>query len=435
MPQKQIHAEMIAHARAGLAVVRLKGGDPFIFGRGFEELTAAREAGIACEVVPGITSAIAAPASAGIPVTCRGKARTFAIATPQTGTGSPLSQRDYVALAAIDTLSLLMPLSELTPLCEALIAAGRSPSTPAAIIEHGTTPRQRTHRGTLASFAAHGAMGAQSPALFVVGDVVACARESAREGALAGRTILVTRPHTASGELTRRLRLLGAHAINAPLISIHPAQPRSDDWRYVLWDWIIFCSLHGVREFWRELSRQGLDARWLASGRVAAVGPKTAAELRRIGIHADFVPSEHRAHALAREFATLEPRRNLSVLFPCGTLAREELPEALHAQGHVVHPMLVYETRSQPLDEHARARVQQGVDAILLYSPSAVRGLAESRVDIGNARIICVGPTTARAARDAGLGDVLVPNMYGDAGVIELLLREAAKKGGAAHGT
>jgi uroporphyrinogen III methyltransferase / synthase len=418
MSQDQINAELVRHARAGLIVVRLKGGDPFIFGRGYEELDAARAAGVPCEVVPGVTSAVAVPAAAGIPVTCRGLARTFAVATPQTGTGNPLTPRDYAALAEIDTVSFLMPLSELRRVADGLIAAGRDHATPAAVIEHGTTLRQRHTLSTLATIA-DDAAHAQSPAVLVVGDVAALAARSplnAPHGPLAGRSILVTRPPTASGDLIRRLRALGARVIDAPLIDIRHTLPADDHWTREPWDWVVFCSLHGVRGFWNALRAAGLDARWLARARLAAVGPKTAAELRRVGLHADLVPDEHRAAALAR---ALEPiPAGSRVLFPCGTLARDELPDALTRAGHTAHRLLVYETHPQPLTAETRTEIDAGLDALLLYSPSAARSLKGAAPLAGDPLVVCVGPTTAHAAREVGFTNLAVPDLYGDDGVL-----------------
>ncbi|MFN7375840.1 MAG: uroporphyrinogen-III C-methyltransferase [bacterium] len=435
MPQERINQELVRHALAGHVVVRLKGGDPFIFGRGFEELQAAREAGVPCEVVPGVSSAVAVPASAGIPATCRGVARTFAVATPQTGTGMPLGERDYAALAGIDTVSFLMPLSELRTLAAGLQRAGRNADTPAALIERGTTPRQKQVLATLGTIA-DAAVKATicSPAVLVVGSVAALASDSAVAGGpLAGQSIVVTRPRTASGELTRRLRALGASVIDAPLIRIEYRDPPDTSWKRGPWGWVVFCSLHGVRGFWRALRREGLDARWLAGAKIAAVGPKTAAELRRCGLEPDLVPDEHRAAALARLFN--DPGSGPStLLFPCGTLAREELPEALRARGYSPHPMLVYNTLPARLDDDTLASLRTKVSAVLLYSPSAAQSLAACPVDLGGAQVVCLGPTTAEAARRAGFANIAVPGVYGDDGVIGLLLQTIPPARSLAHG-
>jgi uroporphyrinogen III methyltransferase/synthase len=189
---------------------------------------------------------------------------------------------------------------------------------------------------------------------------------------------------------------------------------------FAKYEWIVFTSLHGVRGFFAALTGCGLDARALGDAKVAAVGPKTASELRRYGIRAALVPSEHRAHALVEELASKASARG-RVLFPGGTLALDVIPEGLRAHGIEVDFLEVYATIARPLPEETRARISHGVDAILLYSPSAACGLHESGVDFGEARIAAIGPTTAEAARRLGLPVHIVPEVYGDAGMIAAL--------------
>ncbi|MFO0830045.1 MAG: uroporphyrinogen-III C-methyltransferase [Phycisphaerales bacterium] len=429
--QETIHAILVDRARAGRAVVRLKGGDPFVFGRGFEELVACRAAGVECEVVPGVSSALAAPALAGVPVTERGVARSFAVVTARGGEGLPDAEPDYAALARIDTVVVLMGRERLDAIAARLVDAGKPSDTPAIVVERASWPDERRVSSTLGTIAdAANSARIAAPAVLVVGATAAHARAASMvRRPLDGMRVLVTRPRGASIDLVRHLRARGADVVNCPLIRIDypeaaPPLPDLADFR-----WIVLTSLHGVRGFWRTLRAAGKDARSLAACRVAAVGPKTASELWSVArIAADVVPDEFRATALVRTLATTV--RGERVLFPCGTLARDEVAAGLHAAGADVHELEVYDTVPIAPSAAARARIAAGVDAIVLYSPSATRSLVEHRVDIGAATIVCVGPTTAAEVRSTGLGEPLVPGAYGDAGVLATLDSLAATSSG-----
>lgn len=424
MSQDEINALLVEHARLGRRVVRLKGGDPFVFGRGSEESDVCRAAGIECEVVPGITSAIAGPAAAGIPVTERGVARNFAVVTARSAAGTGDYLPDLASLAKLDTLVVLMGCKELAGLAAQLVAAGKDPVTPAALVERATWPEQRTTRGTLATIAEAGErVGVRAPVLLIVGPTAASGVGSG--GALAGRRIVVTRPRTASVDLVRRLRFLGAEVIEVPLIRMEPIDAMTTREQLAV-DWIIFTSLHGVRGFFRSLTGAGLDARAIGNARLAAVGEKTASELWSVGrVRADLVPEEHRAAALVRSLAP-HVGAGSRVLFPCGSLAREELPSGLRAAGAIVEEFEVYRTIPTPPSDRAIAELERGVDAALLYSPSGVKALAGHAAALRHAKLICVGPTTAAAVTELKLGDPLVPVVYGDDGVIELTLSQLA---------
>lgn len=441
LSQEQINQAIVEHARLGRRVVRLKGGDPFIYGRGHEELAACRDAGIACEVAPGVTSAIAAPAAVGVPVTLRGVARTFAIVTPQSESGAERVPLDYTALATIETVSVLMGVSVLAEVCAGFIAAGRSPQTPAAVIADATLPGQRAVAGTLATIERLAAAASIAPpAVLVIGEVARLAetRPPAIErppepapGPLAGRRILVTRPASASPPLTALLQAHGARVIECPLIRIEYIDPHDDDVMHRLgtaplacsYGWLAFTSLHGVRGFWRVLRSLGLDARALAGVSIAAVGPKTSAELASIGLSADLVPEIHRASELVR----LLPRAagaGAGVLFPCGTLARDELRSGLRAAGLTVDELEVYDTRTEAPSDAVRrllAAGGPGVDAAVLYSPSAAASAAAAGLNFGTAVVACIGPTTAAAARRHGYFPTVVPESHTDAGLVEAL--------------
>jgi uroporphyrinogen III methyltransferase/synthase len=242
-------------------------------------------------------------------------------------------------------------------------------------------------------------------------------------GPLAGRRVVVTRPSLAGREVVAKLRGLGAEVIDSPLIRIEYLEteisgPRSDH------DWMVFTSLHGVEGLVRQLERQGLDARFFGAARIAAVGPKTAACLERVGIRADLIPGEYRARALV-EAIVAEAKIGERVLFPCGTLAVDEVSNGLTRAGLEVQTLYVYDTLPQPPNDAALEAFGMGVDAVLLYSPSAARSLASSGVDLDGVKIFCVGPTTADAGRAAGLAVSGVPDIYGDEGMIESVLEMA----------
>ncbi len=420
--QSSIHAILIERALAGERVARVKGGDPYIFGRGSEERAACIAAGVAVEVVPGVTSAIAGPASVGIPVTERGVARSFAIVTARAGDDAPDLELPFDALRALDTVVVMMGRERLGDIVAGFLRSGRSPETPAALIERATWLEEREVRGTLASIEGAARRAAiEAPAVLVIGAV---ARE--REGQpdarpLEGRRIVVTRPAGACRDLVARLRSLGARVFHAPLIAMHalhpaPSLPDLDGYR-----WMVLTSLHGVAGFAAALDAAGRDARALGGMRIAAVGPRTARELRaRTGLRADLVPGEHRARRLVEAIGR-EARIGERVLFPCGTLAREETAAGLRGIGLEVDEWTVYATERVPPSERVQQAIRAGVDAILLYSPSAVEALAGAMDSVGEAAIVCVGPTTADAVRERGLGVPIVAGTYGDDGVIERL--------------
>ncbi len=430
LPQERIHDILIERARAGKDVVRLKGGDPFVYGRGWEEIEACYLAGIPCEVIPGVSSATGVPTRAGIPLTLRGQASTVSLVTPSVGKGLPERELPYDAMAKLDTSVVLMGGALLEEVTEGLIAAGLDGATPAAVVQEGTLPGERQVRGTLANIASLvDEEGLRAPMVLIVGPGAGLPRldgnmPSPGFGPLAGRRVVVTRPSSASRQVISKLRGLGAEVIDSPLIRIEyleaeVPEPRSDH------HWMVFTSMHGVEGLLRQLERQGLDARFFGTARTAAVGPKTAACLERAGIHADLIPAEYRAKALVEAIA-VEAKSGERVLFPCGTLAVDEVSRGLTEAGLEVQTLLVYDTLLQPPNDAALDAFKRGVvDAVLLYSPSAAKSLASSAVDCDGVQIFCVGPTTADAARSAGLSVSGVPDVYGDEGMIRSLLEMA----------
>ncbi len=435
--QELINEIIVDRARRGLTVVRLKGGDPFVFGRGFEEWTACREAGVECVVVPGVSSALAAPAAAGIPVTCRGVADSVAIVTAENAAGTGPAF-DAKALARIDTVVILMGRARLAEVTQSLIAAGRDPSIPAACIERATTPRQRVTVATLATIAeAAERDGLCAPIVTVVGEVAAYASDAAarEQSPLCGERVVITRPRSSANELERKLSAAGATTIHCPMIRIvYPASNDALDEaireidRY---QWLVFSSAHGVIGFWKRLDFLGLDARALGLCKVAAVGPATAKRLRRQGILPELVPPAFDGDALARSLCESSDAPLGRVLFPCGDIARPTIPEALRRRGANVDAVVVYATVDATPSETTRKLIGEGVDAILFCSPSAVRRFASLGLAAGDATIACIGPTTASAARSAGLRVEVMAEEHSTSGLVAALERHYSLVGAA----
>jgi len=420
--QTDINTELIAHARAGRVVVRLKGGDPFVFGRGWEELETCRAAGVPCEVVPGISSAIAGPAAAGIPVTCRGVASSVAVSA------APMVSDDALrALRHVDTQVFLMGVATMPTLAARLVANGHDPRTPCAVVERATMPGQRSIRATLATLAAEvQAAQLRAPAVLVVGPTAHYGRTAS--GVLSGRRVLVTRPTHAASTLIDGLRHRGAEVMHTPLIQLRYVTPDSG-WRARLQasDWLVFTSRHAVRGFRLAVAQEGGDTRWLARKRLAVIGPIAAKELMAWGLHADLQAPEAREHALIDALMRqVRPPRH--VFFPCGSLSAESLPNAIGSHGVQVSSLVVYRTDTLPLDAQSAAAICEGMDAILLASPTAARALALSQrayppLDVSNTPIVCLGQRTAAVCHAEQWRRVHVAETHSDEGTIDTLCR------------
>ncbi|HUN77987.1 MAG TPA: uroporphyrinogen-III C-methyltransferase [Solirubrobacteraceae bacterium] len=404
VPQEQTEALLVARAREGREVVRLKGGDPFVFGRGGEEALALLAAGIPFDVVPGVTSGVAACAYAGIPVTHRGLSTGVALVTGHTradgghtapdeqgGNGGASGNRepgdrgeaggrgeaalDWRALAAFPgTLVFYMGVGQLPEIAASLIRAGRPESESAAVVERGTLPGQRTVTGTLATIAGRAREEAvRAPAITVVGPVAGLAGELAWRPPqpLAGRTVAVTRARAQASGLARRLGELGARVVQAPVIRSQPLPDADGETRPDLsgYDLVCLTSANGVAHLFERLDRAGLDARALAGTRVAAIGPGTAGALREHGIAADVVPERAVAEGLLEALAGETPRR---VLVATARGARAVLPDALRARGVEVDVWELYETVAEPLAPRALSAAG-AADYITFTSASTVR--------------------------------------------------------------
>ena len=411
VPQPEINRILVEKAEEGKTVVRLKGGDPFVFGRGGEELDIPAEKGIPFEVVPGVTSAVAALSEAGIPVTARGVASSFHVITGHQKGDEPL-QIPFDALAkAGGTLVFLMGMGALPKLAEGLISAGMDPETPAAIVENGARPEQRKLLSTLARLPEEAAaMGLHSPAVIAVGAVCGLSgRYGWREKLpLHGQKIIAGRSGSAEGKLLRLLERMGASVYDLPLIRTDPlpgpVPPEILDSR-----WLTFSSKVGVRCFFARLLESGLDTRALSGIKIAAVGRATAAALREKGILPDLIPEqfdgEHLGKALIERTEPFDLITLCEPESPSGTLR-----EMLTAAGRTVRSLPLYRTAPLPLREPERVErmLREGVPAAF-SSGSMARSLAASLpgMDFSGVTAFCIGRETGKAAREAGFRTVV----------------------------
>ena len=429
--QEEINRRLIELARAGQSVVRLKGGDPFVFGRGGEEAQALAEAGVPFEVVPGVTAGVAAPAYAGIPVTHRDDASAVAFVTGHEDPDKPASTLDWRAVAAFPgTLVLYMGTRNLETIARSLIEAGRPADEPAAVVAHGTHPDQRTVTGALDEIAQRAAeAGLEPPAVTVVGDVARLRDELAwfERRPLQGRSVVVTRARAQASELAARLRALGAEAVEAPAIRIEPRESEELDRAlegiegYSL---VCLTSPNGVALLAEGLMRRGRDARSLAGTVVAAIGPGTAAELARFGIGADVIPERSVAEALVEALrdTPVEGRR---VLVARAAEARDVLPDALRERGADVDVVALYGTRSEQLDED-RLDAIRAADYVTFTSSSTVRYFMSAVGGIPDgARVVSIGPVTSATAREHGLEVHVEAERHDIEGLVEALLADA----------
>jgi uroporphyrinogen III methyltransferase / synthase len=435
MPQEDINRLLVDHGRAGRAVVRLKGGDPFVFGRGGEEAEALAEAGVRFEVVPGVTAGVAAPAHAGIPVTHRDAASAVAFVTGHEDPAKPESALDWPALAAFPgTLVFYMGVRALPSIAAGLIQSGRAPTEPAAVVERGTLPGQRTVTGPLEQIAALAEeAGIGPPAVTIVGPVAALHDRLAwlERAPLFGRRVAVTRARAQASGLAARLEDLGAEVVQVPAIRIEPRavglQEAIDELGTGRCDVLCLTSPNGAELLMAELDRQGLDARILSGTRIAAIGPGTAAVLQDWGIRADLVPERSIAESLVAELVTqgVEDQR---VLIPRATEARDVLPRELEQAGADVRVIAVYETVREELDERQREQLAD-VDYVTFTSSSTVRFLIDA---IGGAdrfpdeaRVVSIGPVTTQTARELGLEVHVEAERHDVDGLVGAMLNDA----------
>ena len=397
--QDEINALLIEHGRAGREVVRLKGGDPFVFGRGGEEAAALAAAGIPFEVVPGVTSALAAPAYAGIPVTHRGVASHVTVVTGHEDPGKGRADVDWERLAGVGgTLVVLMGAGRVGVIAERLLAGGLPAGTPVAAVQHGTRPEQITHRTTLGTI---GGVPIAAPAAIVIGHAAGLDLAWFERRPLFGRTVVVTRARQQASDLRARLETLGAQVVELPAIVVEPLDVTVPELSGFAW--LVLTSANGVAVLFDELGRQGGDARSLAGLRVAAIGPGTVAALADRGVRADLVPDRFVAEALVDAFPP--PAGTDRVLVARAEQARDVLVDGLSARGYDVEVLPLYRTRPAPVDRDALTRVRDGhVDAITFTSSSTVANFCDA-VGPFDAQplVVSIGPVTSDAARRRGL--------------------------------
>ena len=436
MPQDEIERVMIERARSGRGVVRLKGGDPFTFGRGGEEAEALAGAGVPFEVVPGVTAGIAAPAYAGIPVTHRDDASAVAFVTGHEDPEKEDSALDWEALARFPgTLVIYMGVARMRRIAERLIASGRDASEPAAAVERGTMSGQRSVTAQLSELghAADGA-GLRPPAVVVVGPVAARgeAIEWLERRPLHGRRIVVTRARAQTSGLARTLVNLGADVIELPAIRIEPRIDSDEVRRAVddIYSYALVCltSPNGVRLLFEAMAESGRDARALANATVAAIGPGTAAALREHGVIADVVPEESVAEALLESLSEVDVEGR-PVLVARAAEARDVLPSALRERGAELDEVALYETVAEQPDQEAIEAAQEA-DYVTFTSSSTVRNLIGALGDRfpPRARVVSIGPITSAAAREEGLEVHVEAERHDIDGLVEALLADARSR-------
>ncbi len=436
LDQKEIDELLVAEARRGKTVVRLKGGDPFLFGRGGEEAEACARAGIPLEVVPGVSSAVAVPAYAGIPVTHRQHASTVTVVSGRSGEGTAGGDPDWGALARLGgTLVFLMAITRAEEISKALIEAGLDPATETAAIRWGTIPRQQTLRCPLVELAARIAQAEmRPPGVLVVGEVAAMADRLAwyEKLPLFGRRIVVTRARSQASAFVDRLERLGAETIACPTIEITDAADAAPFDRAVQrlsdYDWLLLTSVNGVERFFSGLAVRGHDLRELAGVRIAAIGPATAAAVERRGLCVAATPSEYRAEAL---LAALGPVEGLRILLARALVAREILPDELGKRGATVDVVPVYcslpPALEPPWDELERA------DLVSFTSSSTVTNFLaldadRSREVLVRSAIAAIGPITAETLEHQGFAVDVMPRKYTIPALIDEIIRFFAKQ-------
>ncbi len=450
MKQPDINALLVEKAKQGLSVARLKGGDPLVFGRGGEEAEYCRENDVAFEIVPGITSAIAAPAYAGIPVTHRDAASSFCVITGherddrgEAGTrtaGEAEQRRNWQHIAhAADTLIFLMGVEALPEITTRLTEHGRNPETPVALVQWGTWTRQKVVTGTLATISEEvKRANLTPPAVCVVGEVVNLRErlqwfDNAATRPLFGKKIVVTRAREQASSLSELLRSRGAEPIEFPVIKIEPiAETEAIDLalkNLSQYAWVIFTSTNTVPILAQRLESLNLDARAFGNAKIAAIGPATAEAIReQLGIRADFVPTEAVAEAVLAEF----PDNDLTgkrVLIPRAKEARELLPEQLTERGAIVDVIPVYETvfDSSSVESLRNALAAGEIDVLTFTASSTVHNFVKALTEdseksladwIGNADVAAIGPVTADTLRDYGLEPQLVAEEHTIPGLV-----------------
>ena len=443
MPQKEINALLIAKARAGKCVVRLKGGDPYIFGRGGEEAEALAAAEIPFEVVPGVSSIVAAPNYAGIPLTHREHCSSFTVFTGHSDSADAATALHYAQIAKIPgTKVVLMGTDNLDDWTKSLIAQGMSPETPVAIVQWGTLGKQKSVAGTLVTIAALATeKKIVPPALTIVGDVVKL-RDKLNwfeQRPLFGLRIVVTRARSQAGDFAHRLTDLGAEVLEIPAIKTVPTNDKQDVIDVMLglnsYDWLVFTSANGVAAFFEMFFKRFQDLRDLGGARIAAVGPATAAKLRELHLQVDLTPDEAIGVKIAKAFAEHESVENLKMCLLRAGEANPDLPRELEKLGAIVDDIAIYHTVAETEDGSGAGAslLEGGADWITFTSGSTVQHF-HTRFDLPTLlkkfpqiKLASIGPETSKAIRTVGLTPTLEAKEHTTDGLIAEMARTGQK--------
>lgn len=432
LAQGEINKLLIEKAKAGKQVVRLKGGDPFVFGRGAEEAQAVVDAGLSFEIVPGITSAIAGPAYAGIPVTHRSENSHVTFFTGHEDPSKAKSAIDYAALVKLGgTQVMLMGVERIDSVTRAMLANGARPDLPVALVRWATTGKQQTLTGTLENIAQRAVEADfEPPAVAVFGEVVDLRKNLKwyEDRPLSGKRIVVTRTRKQAGALTSQLRALGADVIELPTIRIEPPPDLREFGQLVqdahMYDWIVFTSPNGVDAFFEMFFKLYDDAREIGGAKIAAIGPATAQRVRDFHLHVDLQPEEFVAEGVVREFQKQGAVENLRILLARAEQARDVLPKELARLGAIVDEAFAYRTVPETRDfTGARRRLlDEGADLITFTSSSTVENfLALGLPWPKGMQVASIGPITSRTARERGLKIDIEARRHDIEGLVEAI--------------
>ncbi|WP_018248723.1 uroporphyrinogen-III C-methyltransferase [Orenia marismortui] len=439
--QDQINQLLIEEAKKGKIVTRLKGGDPFIYGRGGEEGEELVKAGVDFEVVPGITSPIAVPAYAGIPLTHRDYNSSVAFVTGHEDPNKDEPSVDWQQLAtSVGNLVILMGVGNLSKIVPELIAGGRNPKTPVALIRWGTRPEQKTLVGTLENIVEKVENdNFKPPAIIVVGEVVNL-REDLNwfeNKALFSKKIVVTRPTKQAKGFYQALLKEGAEVIKAPAIEIAPPVDYTNLDHSLeqlsTYDWIIFTSINGVKAVMKRLFELGKDVRALAGVKISAIGPKTAAEVESYGLRVDYIPDSYVSESILSGFEG-EDLSNKRFLLPRADIAREVLIEGLKDLGAKVNNVVAYRTIPGSGNENLTRRLSEGeVDLLTFTSSSTVHNfikyLGEDYEElVSDVKVACIGPVTTQTAREYNLNIEIIAKEYTIEGLLAAIKTYYSKK-------
>jgi uroporphyrinogen III methyltransferase / synthase len=444
LTQDEINALLVGKAQEGKIVTRLKGGDPFVFGRGGEEAEELQKAGFRFEIVPGISSSIAAPAYAGIPVTHRGIATAFMVITGHEDPTKEETQVDWAGVAKFfGTRVILMGVERIGTIAEELMRHGASPETPVAMVRWGTTGKQQTIQGTLATIADIASKADfKPPAVTVVGEVVRL-REKLNwfeQRPLFGRRIVVTRSREQASELVRQLTELGADVLEIPTIRIEPPQSLTPLREAIdgvgEYDWLVFTSPNGVDAFFREFFVHRKDIREMGPLKIAAIGAVTTQKLSELRLEVDLQPKEFTTEALLAEFKKSVSCENLKMLLPRADLADQRLARGLEDLGAIVDDLDAYQTVPETEDRsgHRARLLSEGADMVTFTSSSTVANFC-NLVDVPallkqypQMRFASIGLQTSQAAREHGLEVAIEAKVHTVPGLVEAILTLVTKK-------